>query len=97
MEPGPADRRIYVIDPVLPKAPLPISLPAALAGSSTPLPRPGPDGHFDYLDPGSREFQAAHVYACMRRVLDICESYFGQEIPWFFAPTYERLEIVPRG
>ena len=29
-------------------------------------------------------------------MLDICESYLGREIPWFFEPTYDRLEIVPR-
>jgi len=38
---------------------------------------------------------AAHAFACVRRVLDICESYLGREIPWFFLPTYERLEIIP--
>jgi hypothetical protein len=31
----------------------------------------------------------------VRRVLDICEGYLGRRLPWFFEPTYERLEIVP--
>ena len=96
MEPGPADRRMYVVDPLEPKAPYQFPYLPPFAGRFHPPVEPGPGGHFDHFHPGSREFQAAHVYACTRRVLDICESYFGQEIPWFFAPTYERLEIVPR-
>lgn len=94
--PGPADRRMYVIDPVLAKAPYEFPYLPPYAGACNPPAIAGPDGHFDHLDPASHEFQAAHVFACSRRVLDICESYLGREIPWFFQPTYERLEIVPR-
>jgi hypothetical protein len=96
MEPGPADDRMYVVDPLEPKAPYQFPYLPPFAGRFHPPAEPGPGGHFDHLRPGSREFQAAHVYACTRRVLDICESYLGDEIPWFFAPTHERLEIVPR-
>ena len=69
--------------------------PAALPGPLRPPAEPGPDGHFDNLTPGTDGFLDAHAYACVRRVLDICEGYVGREIPWFFQPTVERLEIVP--
>ena len=93
---GPADRRMYVVDPMVGKTPYEYPYLPPYAGSLHPPAVAGPDGHFDHLAVGSREFQAAHVFACVRRVLDICESYWGEEIPWFFQPTYERLEIVPQ-
>jgi hypothetical protein len=93
--PGPADRRMYVIDPLVEKQPYEFPYLPPYAGAHHPPAVAGPDGHFDHLAIGSREFQSAHVFASARRVLDICESYLGREIPWFFAPTYERLEIVP--
>jgi hypothetical protein len=87
---------MYVIDPLVEKQPYLFPyLPPYRAGSRPPA-EAGPDGHFDHLDVGTREFEAAHAFACVRRVLDVCESYLGREIPWFFQPTYERLEIVPR-
>jgi hypothetical protein len=64
-------------------------------GALHPPVQPGPDGHFDYLEPGSRDFLAAHCYACIRRTLDVFEGYNGEPIPWFFASAYERLEVVP--
>jgi hypothetical protein len=94
--PGPADRRMYVIDPVVEKPPYEFPYLPPYSGGLQPPAEAGPNGHFDHLAVDTPEFQAAHVYACARRVLDVCESYFGQEIPWFFQPTYERLEIVPR-
>lgn len=96
IRPGPADRRMYVVDPILEKRPYEFPYLPPYAGALNPPALAGPGGHFDHLAIGSREFQAAHVFACARRVLDICESYIGREIPWFFAPTYDRLEIVPR-
>jgi hypothetical protein len=94
--PGPADRRMYVVDPLAEKEPYEFPYLPPYSGGLNPPAEAGPDGHFDHLDVTSREFQAAHVFACVRRVLDICESYLGREIPWFFEPTYNRLEIVPR-
>ncbi len=94
--PGPADRRMYVIGPLLEKQPYQSPYLPPYAGTTRPPAAAGPDGHFDHIEPGTPEFEAAHCYACVRRVLDICESYLGREIPWFFQPTYERLEIVPR-
>jgi hypothetical protein len=93
---GPADRRMYVANPVVPKPPYAYPLLPPYAGPLRPPAEPGPDGHFDNLEPGTDGFLEAHAYACVRRVLDICEGYVGREIPWFFEPTVERLEIVPR-
>jgi hypothetical protein len=94
--PGPADRRMYVIDPLPDKEPYQFPYLPPYAGAQRPPAEAGPDGHFDTIPIGTPEFEAAHVFACVRRVLDICESYLGREIPWFFEPTYDRLEIVPR-
>ena len=55
---------------------------------------PGPDGHFDHLVVGAPGFAAAHLVGCVRFTLDVWEGYFGRPIPWFFAPRYDRLEIV---
>jgi hypothetical protein len=95
IQPGPADRRMYVVDPLVEKAPYEFPYLPPYAGSISPPVVSGPNGHFDHLAVDTREFQAAHAYACVRRVLDIWESYLGREIPWFFQPDYERLEIVP--
>jgi hypothetical protein len=92
---GPADTRVYVVDPALPKPPYQAPYLPPFAGAPAPPAEPGPDGHFDHLSPDSRPFLAAHAFACVRRVLDICEGYLGRRLPWFFEPTYERLEIVP--
>lgn len=94
--PGPADRRMYVVDPFIEKKPYEFPYLPPYVGALSPPAEAGPDGHFDSIPIGTREFEAAHTYACVRRVLDICESYVGREIPWFFEPTYTRLEIVPR-
>ncbi|MCA1370463.1 hypothetical protein I6F15_24225 [Bradyrhizobium sp. BRP14] len=94
--PGPADSRMYVIDPMVDKQPYHFPYLPPYAGASKPPAVAGPDGHFDHIPFGTPEFEAAHVYACVRRTLDICESYLGRDIPWFFEPTYGRLEIVPR-
>jgi len=94
--PGPSSRRMYVVDPRAPKEPYGFPYLPPFAAATAPPAAPGPDGHFDHLPVDTREFLAAHVFACAHRVLDICEGYAGQKIPWFFAPTYDRLEIVPR-
>jgi hypothetical protein len=93
---GPADHRIYVTDPLTTKDPYGFPYLPPFTGAQAAPAEPGPDGHFDHLAPGSRAFLAAHAFACVRRTLDICEGYLGRRLPWFFEPTYERLEIVPR-
>jgi hypothetical protein len=92
---GPADSRVYVVDPALPKVPYQAPYLPPFSGAPASPAEPGPDGHFDYLTPDSRPFLSAHAFASVRRVLDICEGYLGRRLPWFFEPTYERLEIVP--
>ncbi|WP_413468466.1 hypothetical protein [Mesorhizobium muleiense] len=87
---------MYVIDPLVEKQPYQFPYLPPYVGALRPPAVAGPDGHFDNIPTGTPEFEAAHAYACVRRVLDICESYLGREIPWFFEPTYDRLEIVPR-
>ncbi|WP_230531057.1 gluzincin family metallopeptidase [Microvirga roseola] len=93
--PGPESRLAYVRDPILPKAPYESPYLPPYRGLSHPRAEPGPDGHFDHLEPGSRAFMAAHAFACVHRVLDICENYAGRPLPWFFTSNFEKLEIVP--
>lgn len=93
--PGPADDRMYVIDATRKAQPYDFPYLPPYAGPHEPPVQPGPDGHFDHLDAGSRAFMAAHLYGTLRFVLDVWEKYFGGEIPWHFADDYPRLELVP--
>ena len=95
LRPGPEDARFYVRDPALPKEPYEYPFLPPFIGAANPPATAGPDGHFDQIPTQSREFLAAHAFACARRVLDIWESYLGRTIEWHFAPTFERLEIIP--
>jgi hypothetical protein len=93
--PGPSDGRMYVVDPIGKRWPYGApELPGRpwLGLIRRPV-MPGPDGHFDHLPVGSREFEAAHAYGVIRFVLDAWEPYFSHPIPWPFARHYERLEI----
>jgi hypothetical protein len=101
--PGPADARMFVIDPIGDKPPYgmnrgPYGTPYLYfppwTGPVQPPAMSGPDGHFDHFEPGTTEFALAHLFGCVRFTLDVWESYFGRPIPWFFAPRYDRLEIV---
>jgi hypothetical protein len=101
--PGPSDGRMYTILP-LGKRPYgdalgPYGTPYLYfppwTGPVLPPALPGPDGHFDHLPPGTPEFDAAHLFGCVRFALDIWEKYFGRPIPWHFADRYERLEMAP--
>lgn len=89
--PGPADDRMYVLDAInkTPYGQRPFH------GSRHPPVEAGQDGHFDHLDPASREFSSAMMYATVRRVLDIWEDYFGRRIEWHFSISYDRLELIP--
>ena len=101
--PGPADDRMYVITPLEEKPAYGVS--ETPYGSSRfffppwtgPVAAPAlPDeqGHFDYLAPGTQAFEAAHVFGCIRFVLDVWEGYFGRVIPWHFRKDLDRLEIT---
>lgn len=92
---GPADDRMYVVDPLLDKEPYEYPYLPPYSGDLRPPPVRGFDGNYDQIDFNSRQFLAAHAFACARFTLDCWESYFGRHIPWQFSDTYERLEIVP--
>ncbi len=94
MQPGPADNRMFVVDAVS-KQPYGSFLRPPFRGQSRPPVKSGPDGHFDHLDPNSREFSAATMYATVRRVLDIWEDYFGRRLDWHFESEFARLEMIP--
>jgi hypothetical protein len=99
---GPSDQRMYVVDPIgKPRSYGPSPNPRG--GTSLYLPPwdgparapalPDAEGHFDDLEPGTPEFEAAHVYGSVRFVLDIWEDYFGHTIDWHFASRFEQMEI----
>lgn len=94
IRPGPADDRMFVIDAVS-KLPYNRFLRPPYRGSANPPVKPGPDGHFDHIDPKTREFSAATMYATVRRVLDIWQDYFGHRLDWHFESQFERLELIP--
>jgi hypothetical protein len=92
---GPSDMLMYVADPLFDKQPYgPARLPP-FDGTRRPPVRPGPDRHFDNLDPRSRAFLGAHAYACVHFVLDIWQSYLGRPVRWFFRQAFPKLEIIP--
>ena len=101
--PGPSDHRMFVVDPLNKERSYGIHkdatgqqflyLPPWDGDSLTPV-FPDKDGHFDYLEPGSREFECAHLFGSVRWVLDIWEVYFGREIEWHFAHAFPRLELI---
>jgi len=101
--PGPADGRMYVIDPI--GKSLPYGETDGDSGNRAYLmpPWPGPiyppalpdaQGHFDHIPITSPEFQLAHLYGVVRRTLDVWEGYFGHRIEWHFARNFDRLELV---
>ena len=92
---GPADDRMYVVDPVDKTEPYQFPYLPPYYGPVHPPVLPEVDGHFDHFDPGSREFSAAHLYGSVRRVLYIAESYLGRRIEWHFGVDYPRMELIP--
>lgn len=95
VHPGPEDRRMCVRDPVLAKEPYEFPNLPPFVGATFPPAEAGFDGHFDQIAIGSRQFLAAHAFGAASRVLDVWESYLGKPLVWYFADTYERLEIIP--
>jgi hypothetical protein len=95
MREGPSNRRMYVRDPLFEKEPYEYPFMPPYDGEVHVPAQAGADGHFDWFPLQSRQFLAAHAFACVARVMDIWESYLGRAIPWHFDETYERLEIIP--
>jgi len=102
LKPGPSDNRMYTVYPVDKQLhygahenengqPF-MFLPPWHADVHPPA-LPGPDGHFDHLQPGTREFEAAHLFGCARFTLDVWERYFDSQIDWHFRGDYDRLEL----
>ncbi len=101
--PGPEDDRMYAVNPVAKWPPYGVQtrsngirylyLPP-WNGDIHPPALPDAEGHFDHLVVDSHEFQAAHLFGCVRFVLDIWEDYFGQRIEWHFGDAFEKMELV---
>ncbi len=91
--PGPADHRMYTLRPRGKHAYGERDLPP-YRGPQEPPVRPGRQGHFDHLDPADPGFAAAHVFGTVRRVLDVWELYLGGPLPWHFALSHQRLELI---
>jgi hypothetical protein len=94
VEAGPSDARMFVVDAAN-KLPYSRLYRPPYTGDHGPKVEPGPEGHFDHLDPDSRAFSAATMYATVRRVLDIWEDYFDRDINWAFEGDFARLELIP--
>jgi hypothetical protein len=101
--PGPSDERIYTIHPLGKPSPYGIEPDPSYAanmflppwrGAVLPPAAPDADGHFDYLQPGTSQFEMAHLYGTVRFVLDIWERYFGRRLDWHFIRRYSRLELT---
>ena len=100
--PGPQDDRMYAVNTI--DKPVHygmhtndtgepyLFLPPWQGDIYTP-PEPGADGHFDYLEPGTPEFDIAHLFGSTRFTLDVWERYFGRPIEWHFKDDYDRLEL----
>lgn len=93
--PGPADRQMYVVDALGKREPYEAPYLPPYEGQIHRPALPDEAGHFDHLLPGTREFEAAHMYAVIRRVLDVWEAYTGRAVRWHFESLFERLELIP--
>jgi hypothetical protein len=92
---GPSDERMYIADALRKSERYAFPYLPPFTGPVHPPALPGPDGHFDHFEVGTREFNAAHMYGTIRFVLDIWEDYFGGPIEWHFADHFSRLELIP--
>ncbi len=101
--PGPSDDRMYAVYPVGKT----LHYGLHQSGSDGPflyLPPwegealrpaiPDENGHFDHLEPGTPQFEAAHLYGTVRFALDVWEGYFGRRIGWHFGDGYDRMELA---
>jgi hypothetical protein len=100
--PGPSDEQMYAVVPADKPAPYGIAAdPRSRTGMFLPpwqgriLPPAMPDarGHFDHLQPGTAQFEAAHLFGSVHFVNDIWEGYFGRPLKRHFDQDYERLEL----
>jgi hypothetical protein len=101
VQPGPSDDRMYAVYPLdklhtygTPLGPDGGKYAPPWRGPAYPPAMPDADGHFDHIEPGTPEFEQAHLYGAARFVLDIWEGYFGEPINWHFGGLYDRMELV---
>lgn len=90
---GPQDDRMFVVDATGKRPYADGQLPPYRGAANPPV--KSKNGHFDHLQPDTREFSCATMYATVRRVLDIWEDYFGRRIEWHFRGYFDRLEMIP--
>ncbi|NRT87280.1 hypothetical protein [Clostridium beijerinckii] len=93
---GPEDDKMYVVDAKNKHEYMYEFEGPPYKGPRFPAVEPDKEGHFDYIDPSSREFSSTIMYATVRRVLEIWEDYFGHSIEWYFREKFPRLELIPR-
>ncbi|WP_187428930.1 hypothetical protein ROLI_036390 [Roseobacter fucihabitans] len=100
LDPGPSDERMYTIFPIGKAQPYGISPDGSdvqappWRGRIEPKAMPDEHGNFDYLEPGTPQFETAHLFGTVRFVMDIWEDYFGRQIPWQSDKTHDRLELT---
>jgi hypothetical protein len=98
--PGPSDDRMYAIFPIGKTQAYGISpdgsdvIAPPWEGDIEAPAFPDADGNFDYLEPGTPQFETAHLFGTVRFVMDIWEGYFGRVIPWQSDGTYPRVELT---
>lgn len=98
--PGPSDDRMYTIFPIGKAQPYGISpdgsdvLAPPWTGDIEAPAMPDENGNFDYLEPGTPQFETAHLFGTVRFVMDIWEGYFDRKIPWQGEATYDRQELT---
>jgi hypothetical protein len=100
--PGPSDEHMYAVFPAGKPAPYGIAadpfsqsemyLPP-WTGDTLPPAMPDADGHFDHLEPGTPQFEAAHLFGTAHFVTDIWVGYFGRPLRRHFADDYDQLEL----
>jgi hypothetical protein len=65
-------------------------------GLRRPGVRPARGGHFDHVQPGTREFGVTAPFAAVKLVVEIWHHYLQRPVRWHFADTVSpRLELFP--
>lgn len=93
LRPGPADGRMYAIQP-LEKKPYGDETMPPFTGFCHPAARASRAGHFDHIGPDDPAFASVHMFGAVRRVLDVWETYLGGPVHWHFNITHPRLEMI---
>lgn len=100
--PGPSDERMYTVFPVDKNLHYGLHqdenreqvmvLPPWDGETLAPA-EPDEEGHFDHLEPGTPQFESAHLYGSVRLTLDVWEGYFDRPIQWHFTDMFDRMEL----